>query len=81
VRAESGLKGQINTCEGRYKGMKKAVTIYIDDDAGIEEVCATFVLHNSSGDTSVHMINLNWKDKNKVYLPWKGDAVMGKEEE
>jgi len=37
VRAESGLKGQINTCEGRYKGMKKAVTIYIDDDAGIEE--------------------------------------------
>ena len=61
--------------------MKKAVTIYVDDNAGIEEVCATFVLHNPSGDTSVHMINLNWKNKNKMYLPWKGDAVMGKEDE
>lgn len=62
--------------------MKKAVTIYIDDDAaGIEEVCATFVLHNSSGDTSVHMINLNWKNRNKVYFPWNGDAVIGKEDE
>ena len=62
--------------------MKKAITIYVDDCVeNIEEVCTTFVLHNSSGDTSVHMINLNWKGKNKVYLPWKGDAVMGKEDE
>jgi hypothetical protein len=60
--------------------MKKAVTIYVDDDAGIEEVCATFVLHNSSGDTSVHMINLNWKNRNKVsgvssMKPWLGLLV------
>lgn len=61
--------------------MKKAITIYVDDCVeSIEEVCATFVLHKPTGATSVHMINLNWKDKNKVYLPWKGDAVIGKED-
>lgn len=60
--------------------MKKAITIYIDDCVdGIEEICGTFVLHKTTGTTSVHMINLNWKDKDKLYLPWKGDAVLSKE--
>ena len=62
--------------------MKKAITIYIDDCVeSIEEVCATFALRNSSGDTSVHMVNLNWKGKNKVYIPWRGDVVTWKEDE
>ena len=59
--------------------MKKAITIYVDDCVeGIEEVCATFVLHKPTGTTSVHMTNLNWKNKDKLYLPWKGDAVLSK---
>ena len=62
--------------------MKKAITIYVDDCVeSIEEVNATFVLRKSTGEMSVHMINLNWKGKNKMYLPWKGDAVMGKEDD
>ena len=62
--------------------MKKAITIYVDDCVeNIEEVNATFVLRKSTGAMSVHMINLNWKGKNKMYLPWKGDAVMGKEDD
>ena len=60
--------------------MKKAITIYVDDCVeSIEEVCATFVLHKPTGATSVHMVNLNWKDKDKLYLPRKGDAVLRKE--
>ena len=60
--------------------MKKAITIYVDDCVdGIEEICGTFVLHKPTGATSVHMVNLNWKDKDKLYLPWKGDAVLRKE--
>lgn len=81
MRAEKGLKGQINALEGRYKGMKKAVTIYVDDGIWIEEVCATFVLQSPAGGSSIHMISRNWRDKNKVYIPWRGDTVIGKEDE
>ena len=60
--------------------MKKAITIYVDDCVeSIEEVNATFVLHKPTGATSVHMFNLNLKDMDTLYLPWKGDAVVKKE--
>ena len=60
--------------------MKKAITIYVDDCVeSIEEVNATFVLHKPTGTTSVHMFNLNLKDMDTLYLPWKGDAVVSRE--
>lgn len=61
--------------------MKKAVTIYVDDGAEIEEVCATFVLHKPTGATAIRMLNFNLKDMDTLYLPWKGDAVLMKEGE
>ncbi len=62
--------------------MKKTITIYVDDCVeSIEEFCGTFVLHKATGTTSVHMLNLNFKGKNKVYIPWRGDVVIGKEDD
>lgn len=62
--------------------MKKAITIYVDDCVeSIEEICGTFVLHKTTGTTSVQMINMNFKGKTGVYMPWKGRVEMMKEEE
>lgn len=62
--------------------MKKAITIYIDDCVdGIEEVCGAFVLHKTTGTTSVQMINMNFKGETGVYMPWNGRVEMVTEEE
>ncbi len=62
------------------KKLKKILTIVTDECMeDVEEVCGTFVLHKPTGTTSVHMFNLNLKDMDTLYLPWKGDAVVKKE--
>ena len=55
--------------------MKKALTIYVDDDADLTMICGTFVCEYGT-TTSINMINYNVKtiDKKCMYFPKVGEA-------
>lgn len=58
--------------------MKKALTIYVDDDADLRNMCAAFVCWEGNS-TSLTMLNETIpKDVTGVYLPWK--SMTGKTE-
>lgn len=51
--------------------MKKALTIYIDDDAEMVGYCATFIHQRSETEKAVTMQNLSIPSgKNALYLPF-----------
>lgn len=59
--------------------MKKALTIYIDDDADLTRICGTFVCEyvcEYGKTTSINMVNCNIKaiDKKCMYFPKVGEA-------
>lgn len=53
--------------------MKKALTIYIDEESSLTNYCATFILRKGK-DTSVVMQNMLVDDSvNALYLPFVQD--------
>ena len=54
--------------------MKKALTIYVDDDADLTRICGTFVCNYEDTTTSINMINTQLADKRFIYFPKKGEA-------
>ena len=54
--------------------MKKALTIYVEDEAKLERICGTFVCVYPESNT-INMINVEVpKDKKAVFFPKFGDG-------
>lgn len=51
--------------------MKKALAIYIDDDAELTRICGTFVVKTKSEGTSANFVNEAVEGDNAVYFPNK----------
>ena len=54
--------------------MKKALTIYVDDNADLRNMCASFVCWEGNS-TSLTMLNESIpKEATGIYLPWKSET-------
>ena len=58
--------------------MKKALTIYIDDDAELTNLCGGFVMWKGDKENSVTFLNESIpKETEGFYLPMKSDGIKG----